>query len=123
LRSGFEGKLQSRPADDHDFVIAANARPFGERSRVAPRPTPIAGGSWRQQVTPYPAFFPISMETPMRKLMSLGIAVMLALFAVGTWATATTRSQTAAGLSGERINTLELMSRTNGLPTEEFDAH
>ena len=59
----------------------------------------------------------------MRKILSLGIAVTLALVAVGTWAAATTRSHNAAGSFGERVNTLELMSSSTNLPVQHYDAH
>jgi len=59
----------------------------------------------------------------MRKLMSLSIAVMLALFAVGTWATATTSSHEEVGLSGYRINVVELMSSSNDLPAQQYDSY
>jgi hypothetical protein len=61
----------------------------------------------------------------MRKLMSVSIAVMLALFAVGTWATATSGSHEEVGLSGYRINVSELMSNTNHnhLPVQQYEGY
>ena len=58
----------------------------------------------------------------MRKIMTLSIAVVLALVAIGTWAAATTGSQQQVGFSGERINTLELMSVSTNLPAEQHEA-
>jgi hypothetical protein len=58
----------------------------------------------------------------MRKIMTLSIAVMLALVAIGTWAAATTGAQQQVGFSGERINTLELMSVSTNLPAQQFEA-
>ena len=58
----------------------------------------------------------------MRKIMTLSIAVMLALVAIGTWAAATTGSQQQVGFSGERINTLQLMSVSTNLPAQQYKA-
>jgi hypothetical protein len=58
----------------------------------------------------------------MRKIMSLSIAVMFALFAIGTWATATTSSHEQVGLSGYRINVLELTSNSKDLPVQQYEA-
>jgi hypothetical protein len=58
----------------------------------------------------------------MRKIMTLSIAVVLALVAIGTWAAATTGSQQQVGFSGERINTLQLMSISTNLPAEQYEA-
>jgi hypothetical protein len=58
----------------------------------------------------------------MRKIMTLSIAVVLALVAIGTWAAATTGSQEQVGFSGERINTLQLMSVSTNLPAEQYEA-
>jgi hypothetical protein len=58
----------------------------------------------------------------MRKIMTLSIAVVLALVAIGTWAAATTGSQERVGFSGERINTLQLMSVSTNLPAEQYEA-
>jgi hypothetical protein len=58
----------------------------------------------------------------MRKIMTLSIAVMLALVAIGTWAAATTGSQQQVGFSGERINTLQLTSVSTNLPAEQYEA-
>jgi hypothetical protein len=59
----------------------------------------------------------------MRKLMSVSIAVMLALFAVGTWATASSGSHKEVGLSGYRINVSELMSNTDHLPVQQYEGY
>ena len=53
----------------------------------------------------------------MRKIMSLSIAVMFALLAIGTWATATSGSHEQVGVSGYRINVLELTSSSKDRPT------
>jgi hypothetical protein len=58
----------------------------------------------------------------MRKIMSLSIAVMFALFAIGTWATATTSSREQVGVSGYRINVLELTSSSKELPVQQYEA-
>jgi hypothetical protein len=63
------------------------------------------------------------METSMRKIIWLGIAITLTVVAAGTWAAATTRSPIAVGFSGDRINTLELMSSSKNLPVQQYDAH
>jgi hypothetical protein len=57
-----------------------------------------------------------------RKIMSLSIAVMFALFAIGTWATATTSSREQVGVSGYRINVLELTSGSKELPVQQYEA-
>jgi hypothetical protein len=57
-----------------------------------------------------------------RKIMSLSIVVMFALFAIGTWATATTGSHEQAGVSGYRINVLELTSSAKDLPAQQYEA-
>jgi hypothetical protein len=65
------------------------------------------------------------MEAPMRKIMSLSIAVTVALFAIGTlatWATATTNSPEQIGNSGYRINVMELMSGSADLPAQQYEA-
>jgi hypothetical protein len=58
----------------------------------------------------------------MRKIMSLSIAVTVALFAIGTWATATTNSPEQIGNSGYRINVMELMSSSADLPAQQYEA-
>jgi len=62
------------------------------------------------------------METSMRKIISLGIAITLAVVAAGTWAAAMIRSPIAIGFS-DRINTLELMSSYMNLSVQQYDAH
>jgi len=59
----------------------------------------------------------------MRKIISLGIAITLAVVAASTWAAATTRSPIAVWFSGGRINALELMSSSKHLPVQQYDAH
>jgi hypothetical protein len=58
----------------------------------------------------------------MRKIMPFGIAAMLALVAVGTWAVATAGSQSQDGFSGIRINTSALMMNSKELPAQQYDA-
>ena len=58
----------------------------------------------------------------MRKIMPLGIAAMLVLVTVGTWAAGTSGSQNQDGLSAPRISTLELTTNAKELPTEQHDA-
>jgi hypothetical protein len=67
------------------------------------------------------------METAMRKIMSISVAVMVALFAIGTlatWATATatTNSPEQIGNSGYQINVMELMSNSPDLPAQQYEA-
>ena len=45
----------------------------------------------------------------MRKIMSLSIAAMVALFAIGTWATATTTSREQVGDTGYRIDVFQVI--------------
>jgi hypothetical protein len=62
----------------------------------------------------------------MRKIISFGIAAMLALVAVATWATATTHSnhQTKASAAfGSPINPFELMKSSKELPHQHYDTH
>jgi hypothetical protein len=59
---------------------------------------------------------------PMRKIVPLGIAAMLVLVTVGTWAAGTSSSQNQDGLSTSRINTFELTTNAKELPTEHHDA-
>jgi hypothetical protein len=56
----------------------------------------------------------------MRKIMSLSIAAMFALFAIGTWATATTSSHEQGGVSGYQTNVFELMLNSNDLPVQQY---
>jgi hypothetical protein len=58
----------------------------------------------------------------MRKIMSLSIAVLFALFAIGTWATATTSSREQVGVSGYRIDVLELTPSFKELPVQQYEA-
>jgi hypothetical protein len=58
----------------------------------------------------------------MRMTMSLAIAAMIALFAIGTYATATTTPYQQSGFSGGRINVLELMSSSKNLPAQLYEA-
>ena len=58
----------------------------------------------------------------MRKIMSMSIAVMLALVAIGTWAIATPNSPEQIGNSGYRINVMELMSSSADLPAQQYEA-
>jgi hypothetical protein len=58
----------------------------------------------------------------MRKIMSLSIAAMVALFAIGTWATATTTSREQISDSGYRIDVFQMMSSATDLPSQQYDA-
>ena len=58
----------------------------------------------------------------MRKIMLLGIAAMLALVAVGTWAAATASSQNRDGFSGTRIDPSVMMTNSMELPAQQYDA-
>jgi len=58
----------------------------------------------------------------MRKIMSLSIAAMVALFAIGTWATATTTSREQVGDTGYRIDVFQVISGATDLPAQEYDA-
>ena len=58
----------------------------------------------------------------MRKIMSMSLAVVVALFVIGTWATATTNSPEQIGNSGYRINVMELMSGSADLPAQQYEA-
>jgi hypothetical protein len=58
----------------------------------------------------------------MRKIVSLSIAALVALFAIGTWATATTTSREQIGDSASRIDVLQMMTRATDLPAQQYDA-
>jgi hypothetical protein len=55
----------------------------------------------------------------MRTIISFGIATILVLVAVGTWATTT---QVQPQLSGAKVDPLELMMNVKDLPIQRFDA-
>jgi hypothetical protein len=57
----------------------------------------------------------------MRTIISFGIATMLVLVAVGSWAT-TSGSQVQPQHSGAKIVPLELMMNAEGLPIQQYDA-
>ena len=57
----------------------------------------------------------------MRTIISLGIATMLVLVAVGSWAT-TGGSQVQPQHSGAKIVPLELMMNAKNLPIQQYDA-
>jgi hypothetical protein len=57
----------------------------------------------------------------MRTIISFGIATILVLVAVGTWAT-TSDSQVQPQLSGAKVDPLELMMNAKDLPIQRFDA-
>jgi hypothetical protein len=62
----------------------------------------------------------------MRKIIPFGIAAVLALVAVATWATATTQSNDHANASavfGRPIKPFELMKHSKDLPLQQFDMH
>ena len=57
----------------------------------------------------------------MRRIISFGIATMLVLVAVGSWAT-TSGSQVQPQLSGSNIVPFELMMNARELPIRQYDA-
>jgi hypothetical protein len=57
----------------------------------------------------------------MRTIISLGIATMVVLIAVGSWAT-TSGSQVQPKYSGANIVPLELMMNAGDLPIRQYDA-
>ena len=57
----------------------------------------------------------------MRTIISFGIATMLVLVAIGSWAT-TSGSQTQPQLSGAQIVPLELMMNAKDIPVQQYDA-
>ena len=62
----------------------------------------------------------------MRKIIPFGIAAVLALVAVATWATATTHSNDHANASaafGNPIKPFELMKDSKELPLQQYDMH
>jgi hypothetical protein len=62
----------------------------------------------------------------MRQLLVFGIAAVLAIVAVATWATATTHSNDRAKASaafGGAINPIELMKSSKDLPHQHYDTH
>ena len=62
----------------------------------------------------------------MRTIILFGIAAVLAIVAVATWATATTHSNDHANASvafGNPINPFELTKSSEGLPHQQYDAH
>jgi hypothetical protein len=109
---------------DHDSVIGMLPTPISVNAPASP---PTNTHPWRcaTQGDAIPAFITLNVlrRSPMRKLMSVSIAVMFALFAVGTWAAATTGSHEEVGLSGYRINVSELMSNANHLPVQQYDSY
>ena len=62
----------------------------------------------------------------MPKILAFGIAAVLALIAVATWATATTHSNDHANASaafGSPIKPFELMKSSKDLPHQQYDTH
>jgi hypothetical protein len=57
----------------------------------------------------------------MRTIISFGIATILVLVAVGSWAT-TSGSQVQPQISGANIVPLELMMNAKDLPIRQYDA-
>jgi hypothetical protein len=57
----------------------------------------------------------------MRTMISLGIATMLVLVAVGSWAM-TSDPQVQPQHSGAKIAPLELMMNAKDLPAQQYDA-
>jgi hypothetical protein len=61
----------------------------------------------------------------MRAIFALGIAALLTLAIIVSWATATARSTNQANApaaSGNSINPLELMKSSSNLPHQQYDA-
>ncbi len=62
----------------------------------------------------------------MGKIISFGIAAVLAFVAIATWATATTHANDPARASaafGSQINPFEFMKSSKDLPHQQYDAH
>ena len=62
----------------------------------------------------------------MGKIISFGIAAVLAFVAIATWATATTHTNDAARASAafsSQINPFESMKSSKDLPHQQYDAH
>jgi hypothetical protein len=62
----------------------------------------------------------------MHKILTFGIAAVLAIVAVATWATATTHSNDhvkASAAFGSPINPLEFMKSSKDLPHQQYDTH
>jgi hypothetical protein len=62
----------------------------------------------------------------MRKIIAFGIAAVLALAAIVTWATATTHSKDHVNASAAFVSPItpsELMKNSKGLPRQQYDAH
>jgi len=53
-------------------------------------------------------------------IMSFGIAAILALVAVGTLATATTRAPNQTAVASASINPFELMTNSKDLPAPQY---
>jgi hypothetical protein len=61
----------------------------------------------------------------MRTIIALGIAALLTVAVIVSWATATTRSDNRANMlatSSNSINPFELMKSSKNLPHEHYDA-
>jgi hypothetical protein len=62
----------------------------------------------------------------MRKVIAFGIAAVLALAAIVTWATATTHSKDHVKPSAAFVSPItpsELTKSSKGLPHQQYDAH
>jgi hypothetical protein len=62
----------------------------------------------------------------MGKIISFGIAAVLAFVAIAAWATATTPPKdhaTASAAFGSQINSFELMKSSKDLPRQQYDSH
>ena len=57
----------------------------------------------------------------MRKMLSLGMATMLAAVAITAWATAAPRHKTYAEITTVGINPLMLMRNSSGLLVQQYD--
>jgi hypothetical protein len=62
----------------------------------------------------------------MAKIISFGIAAVLAFVAIAAWATATNHSNyhaTASAAFSSPINPSELMKSSKDLPRQQYDSH
>lgn len=62
----------------------------------------------------------------MRNIIAFGIAAVLALAAIVTWATATTHSKDHVKTSAAFVSPMtpsELMKNSKSLPHQQYDAH
>jgi Tfp pilus assembly pilus retraction ATPase PilT len=62
-------------------------------------------------------------EHEMRKILSFGIAALLTLGVIATWATGSGKHTTASAALVDQINPFELMKDSRDLPAEQYDTH